>query len=148
MSGSIAYLKSQIGKIGVNQPEYIQHILQGDFLTGPAQKSSKYGTGPPQQEKMTKYTGPAQDAKTTIFFQHCRPNYSFKYAIYCSNNSSTHSNASPSLVFHLENFSDNHGLLVDVEIVETAESTFNFYEQKLFVKNSVFFCVLGRTSVL
>ena len=26
------------------------------FLTG-----SKYGTGPPQQEKMTKYTGPAQD---------------------------------------------------------------------------------------
>ena len=31
------------------------------FFTGPAQKSSKYGTGPPQQEKMTKYTGPTQD---------------------------------------------------------------------------------------
>ena len=31
------------------------------FFTGPTQKSSKYGTGPPQQEKMTKYTGPTQD---------------------------------------------------------------------------------------
>ena len=28
------------------------------FLTGPTQKSFKYGIGPPQQEKMTKYTGP------------------------------------------------------------------------------------------
>ena len=45
------------------------------FLTGPAQKSSKYGTGPPQREKITKYTGPAQDTKTTIFFQHSRPNH-------------------------------------------------------------------------
>ena len=34
------------------------------FLTGPTQKSSKYGTGPPQQEKMTKYTGPIQDLLT------------------------------------------------------------------------------------
>ena len=34
------------------------------FLTGPTQKSSKYGTGPPQQEKMTKYTGPTQDLLT------------------------------------------------------------------------------------
>ena len=33
------------------------------FFTGPAQKSSKYGTGPPQQEKMTKYTGPTQDTE-------------------------------------------------------------------------------------
>ena len=30
------------------------------FFTGPTQKSSKYGIGPPQQEKMTKYTGPTQ----------------------------------------------------------------------------------------
>ena len=30
------------------------------FLTGPAQKSSKYGTGPGQQQKLTKYTGPTQ----------------------------------------------------------------------------------------
>ena len=30
------------------------------FLTGPAQKSSKYGTGPAQQQKLTKYTGPTQ----------------------------------------------------------------------------------------
>ena len=28
------------------------------FSNGPTQKSSKYGIGPPQQEKMTKYTGP------------------------------------------------------------------------------------------
>ena len=34
------------------------------FFTGPTQKSSKYGTGPPQQEKMTKYTGPTQDLLT------------------------------------------------------------------------------------
>ena len=27
------------------------------FLTGPTQKSSKYGTGPPQYRKMTKFTG-------------------------------------------------------------------------------------------
>ena len=33
------------------------------FLTGPAQKSSKYGTGPPQQQKMTNYTGPTQDTE-------------------------------------------------------------------------------------
>ena len=33
------------------------------FLTGPAQKSSKYGTGPTQQQKMTKYTGPTQDTE-------------------------------------------------------------------------------------
>ena len=98
-------------------------------MTGPAQKSSKYGTGPPQQEKMTKYTGPAQDTETTIFFQHSRPNHLFKYAIYCSNtdtishfppfkNSPTHSNASPGLVFHLEHCSHNHGLLVVVDIVD------------------------------
>ena len=30
------------------------------FLTGPAQKSSKYETGPAQQQKLTKYTGPTQ----------------------------------------------------------------------------------------
>ena len=34
------------------------------FLTGPTQKSSKYGSGLPQQEKMTKYTGPTQDLLT------------------------------------------------------------------------------------
>ena len=33
------------------------------FLTGPAKKSSKYGTGPTQQQKMTKYTGPTQDTE-------------------------------------------------------------------------------------
>ena len=38
------------------------------FLTGPAQKSSKYGTGPPQQEKMTKYTGPTQDTEDDRVF--------------------------------------------------------------------------------
>ena len=35
-------------------------IYRVTFLTGPAQKSSKYGTGPTQQQKITKYTGPTQ----------------------------------------------------------------------------------------
>ena len=39
-------------------------IYREVFLTGPTQKSSKYGTGLPQQEKMTKYTGPTQDLLT------------------------------------------------------------------------------------
>ena len=38
------------------------------FLTGPAQKSFKYGTGPPQQEKLTEYTGPAQDTEDDRVF--------------------------------------------------------------------------------
>ena len=39
--------------------------VQGVFFSnGPTKKSSKYGTGPPQQEKMTKYTGPIQDLLT------------------------------------------------------------------------------------
>ena len=41
--------------------EFLYRVV---FLTGPTQKSSKYGTGPPQQEKMTKYTGPTQDLLT------------------------------------------------------------------------------------
>ena len=40
------------------------NIYRVVFLTGPTQKSSKYRTGPPQQEKMTKYTGPTQDLLT------------------------------------------------------------------------------------
>ena len=36
-------------------------IYRVAFSNCPTQKSSKYGTGPPQQEKMTKYTGPTQD---------------------------------------------------------------------------------------
>ena len=38
------------------------------FLTGPAQKSSKYGTGPTQQQKMSKYTGPTQDTEDDWVF--------------------------------------------------------------------------------
>ena len=38
--------------------------ITGCFFTGPTQKSSKYGTGLLQQEKMTKYTGPTQDLLT------------------------------------------------------------------------------------
>ena len=30
------------------------------FSKGPTQKSSKYGVGPTQQDKMAKYTGPTQ----------------------------------------------------------------------------------------
>ena len=35
-------------------------MVQGVFLTGPAQKSSKYGTGPAQLRKMIKF---AEDGK-------------------------------------------------------------------------------------
>ena len=31
-------------------------LVQGDFLTGPAQRSLKYGTGPIQKRKMTKFS--------------------------------------------------------------------------------------------
>ena len=86
-------------------------------------------TGAPKSTNSTLCTGPAQDTETTIFFQHSRPNHLFKYAIYCSNtdtfshfppfkNSPTHSNASPGLIFHLEDCSHNHGLLVVVDIVD------------------------------
>ena len=34
--------------------------IQGVFSKGPTQKSSKYGIGPTQQDKMAKYTGPTQ----------------------------------------------------------------------------------------
>ena len=98
-------------------------------MTGPAQKSSKYGTGPPKQEKMTKYTGPTQDTKRTFFL----PAQSSKSFIEICDilqqydtsshfppfkNSPTHSNASPGLVSHLEDCSHNHGLLVVVDIVD------------------------------
>ena len=53
--------------IGLNElePNRLYRVI---FLTGPAQKSSKYGTGPPQQEKMTKYTGPTQDTEDDRVF--------------------------------------------------------------------------------
>ena len=38
-------------------------LLPPSWLLAPTQKSYKYGTGPPQQKKMTKYTGPTQDTK-------------------------------------------------------------------------------------
>ena len=33
------------------------HYYRVFFFTGPTQKSSKYGTGPPQYRKITKFTG-------------------------------------------------------------------------------------------
>ena len=41
------------------------------FSNGPTQKSSKYGSGPTQQDKMAiKYTGPTQNTKDDrVFFQ-------------------------------------------------------------------------------
>ena len=36
------------------------HIYRVVFSKGPTQKSSKYGIGPTQQDKMAKYTGPTQ----------------------------------------------------------------------------------------
>ena len=36
-------------------------IYRVSFLTGPAQKSHKYETGPTQQQKVAKYTGPTKE---------------------------------------------------------------------------------------
>ena len=41
----------------------------------------KYGTGPSQKKKITKYTGPTQDTKMSFFFQHGRLNHLFKNLI-------------------------------------------------------------------
>ena len=49
---------SRIGKFGRFQAR-VSPTYRVVFLTGPTQKSSKYGTGPPQQEKITRYTGPS-----------------------------------------------------------------------------------------
>ena len=38
----------------------IDHIYRVFFSKGPTQKSSKYGIGPSQQDKIAKYTGPTQ----------------------------------------------------------------------------------------
>ena len=50
------------------------------FSKGPTQKSSKYGIGPSQQDKIAKYTGPTQSYQmsellTKNFF--CQKNYCF-----------------------------------------------------------------------
>ena len=44
----------------MNDDEYGKNIVQGVFSKGPTQKSSKYGIGPSQQDKIAKYTGPTQ----------------------------------------------------------------------------------------
>ena len=38
-------------------PKLLGNIYRVIFLTGPTLKSSKYGTGPTQQRKMTKFSG-------------------------------------------------------------------------------------------
>ena len=41
-------------------------VIQGVFFSkGPTQKSSKYGIGPSQQDKIAKYTGPTQSYQRT-----------------------------------------------------------------------------------
>ena len=46
--------------------EVVKLHLQGDFFDW--SRPEKYGTGPPQQEKMTKYTGPTQDTEDDRVF--------------------------------------------------------------------------------
>ena len=45
-----------------------QNTYRVFHLTGPPPKSSKYGTGPPNKKKITKYTGPTQNRFLTINF--------------------------------------------------------------------------------
>ena len=61
-------------------------------MTGPTQKSSKYGIGPPQQEKMTKYTGPTQDLLTQKSSK-----YGTSWALTSSTMSSLQTSSTPSL---------------------------------------------------
>ena len=42
------------------RPPMIYDIQGVFFSKGPTQKSSKYGIGPSQQDKIAKYTGPTQ----------------------------------------------------------------------------------------
>ena len=101
------------------------HCTGWFFWLVPPRKVLSMELVPPNRKKWLSTLVPPK----THFFQHSRPNHLFKYAIYCSNsdtishfppfkNSPTHGNASPSLLFHLEHCSDNHGLLVVVDIVD------------------------------
>ena len=49
---------SQIGRIIGGRKYIIYRVFF--FSKGPTQKSSKYGIGPSQQDKIAKYTGPTQ----------------------------------------------------------------------------------------
>ena len=70
-------------------------IYRVTFLTGPAQKSSKYGTGPTQQQKMTKYTGPTQDTEDDWVFNNFEHYDSLSNNVKCQDGARIHtSNAS------------------------------------------------------
>ena len=50
------------------------------FSKGPTQKSSKYGIGPSQQDKIAKYTGPTQSYQMSELLTNnfcCQKNYCF-----------------------------------------------------------------------
>ena len=56
-------------------------VIQGVFFSkGPTQKSSKYGIGPSQQDKIAKYTGPTQSYQMSELLTNnfcCQKNYCF-----------------------------------------------------------------------
>ena len=98
------------------------------FWLVPPRKVLSMELVPPNRKKCPSTLVPPKTHEQQ-FFQHSRPNHLFIYTRYCSNRdttshfppfkmSPTHSNASPGLVFHLQNWSDNHGLLVVVDIVD------------------------------
>ena len=49
-------LDTEVEKFFVNHYKHLFTLYRVSFFTGPAQKSSKYGTGPAQQRKTTKFT--------------------------------------------------------------------------------------------
>ena len=65
------------------------------FSKGPTQKSSKYGIGPFQQDKIAKYTGPTQSYQMSELLTNnfcCQKNYCFvelqsfqSYTHFCQN---------------------------------------------------------------
>ena len=75
------------------------------FLTGPAQKSSKYGTGPTQQQKMTKYTGPTQDTEDDWVFNNFEHYDSLSNNVKCQDGARIHT-SNGSLDFLQQAFGD------------------------------------------
>ena len=51
-----------------DNPWYV-NITGCFFSKGPTQKSSKYGIGPSQQDKISKYTGPTQSYQMSELFK-------------------------------------------------------------------------------
>ena len=123
---------SQSGKKSAKMPQKVFQSKSGwiFWLVPPR----KFGTGRPNRKSDQVHWSHPRHKRWQSLFQHSRLSNFVKYPIYCRNTdtisrfppfkySPTHSNACPSLVFHLVSCSDNHGLLVVVEVVDHLHQT-------------------------